>query len=106
MQMSQSFVRVGQMNDFPEGKLKKVQVAGEDVVVANVGGKIYAIAAACTHRGGPLDEGELDKTVVICPYHGGQFDITTGKVLSPPPTRDETAFDVQIQGTEVALKKR
>lgn len=104
--MSHDFVKVGQIGDFPEGKLKKVQVAGEDVVVANVGGKLYAITATCTHRGGPLDEGELDKTMVICPYHGGQFDITTGKAVGPPPTKDEIAFDVQIQGTDVSLKRR
>lgn len=104
--MSDGFVKVGRIEEFLEGKLKKVQVAGEDVVVANVGGKIYAIAGSCTHRGGPLDEGELEGTIVICPWHGGQFDITTGKVVSPPPTKDEAPFDVQISGSDVLLKKK
>jgi nitrite reductase/ring-hydroxylating ferredoxin subunit len=104
--MTDGFVVIGKIETFPEGKLKKVQVAGEDVVVANVGGKIYAIAASCTHRGAPLDEGELEGTTLVCPWHGCQFDITTGKVVSPPPMRDEASFDVQIQGSEVLLKKR
>jgi len=104
--MTDGFVVIGRTESFPEGRLRKVQVAGEDVVVANVGGKIYAIAASCTHRGAPLDEGELEGATVICPWHGGQFDITTGKVVSPPPMRDEASFDVQIQGSEVLLKKR
>jgi nitrite reductase/ring-hydroxylating ferredoxin subunit len=81
-------------------------VAGEDAVVANISGKIYAMTATCTHRGGPLDEGELDGITVICPWHGGTFDVTTGKVVSPPPKKDEVAFDVQIQGSDVLLKKR
>jgi len=104
--MSEGFVRVGQLPDFPAGKLKKVKVRGEDVVVANIDGKIYAITATCTHRGGPLDEGELEGTTIICPWHGGQFDMTTGKVVSPPPMKDEAAFDVQIQGSDVLLKKK
>ncbi|OFX16841.1 hypothetical protein A3K71_04515 [archaeon RBG_16_50_20] len=104
--MSEVFVKVGKLSDFSEGKLKKVQVAGEEAVVANISGKIYAMTATCTHRGGPLDEGELDGTTVICPWHGGQFDVTTGKVVSPPPMKDEVAFDVQIEGSDVLLKKR
>jgi nitrite reductase (NADH) small subunit/3-phenylpropionate/trans-cinnamate dioxygenase ferredoxin subunit len=104
--MSEGYTKVGQVNDFPAGKLKKVQVAKEDVVVANIDGKIYAMTATCTHRGGPLDEGELEGTTVICPYHGGQFDITTGKVVAPPPMKDEVSFEVKIEGTDVLLKKK
>lgn len=104
--MSEGYVRVGQVSDFPEKQLKKVKVAGEDVMVANLGGKIYAMTATCTHRGGPLDEGELDGTTVICPWHGGQFDITTGKVVSPPPMKDEISFEVKIEGSSVLLKKK
>lgn len=104
--MSEGYVKVGQISEFLEGSMKKVQVGGEDVLVANVGGKLYAITATCTHRGGPLDEGELNGTVVVCPWHGGQFDVTTGKVVSPPPMRDEVPFEVQIQGSDVLLKKK
>lgn len=104
--MSDGFVLIGRIEEFPEGRLKRVQFAGENVVVANVGGKLYAIAASCTHRGAPLDEGELDGTTLVCPWHGGQFDITTGKVVSPPPMRDEPSFDVQIQDSDVLLKKK
>lgn len=106
LQMSQEFVKVGQVSDFPSGLKKKVQVGAEDVLVANVDGKIHAISNKCTHRGGPLDEGEIEGTVVRCPWHGGQFDITTGKVLRPPPTKDETCFEVRIEATDVLLKKR
>jgi len=104
--MCAGYVIVGKISDFPEGKLRKITMDGEDVVVANISGKIYAIAGACTHRGGPLHEGELDGTLVICPWHGGQFDMTTGKVVSPPPMKDEIPFDVQIEGSDVLLKKK
>jgi nitrite reductase/ring-hydroxylating ferredoxin subunit len=74
--------------------------------VANVDGILYAIAASCTHRGGPLDEGELRGSTVICPWHGGQFDVATGKVISPPPTKDSVAFEVKIDRSDVMLKRK
>lgn len=104
--MSDVFVKVGQTNDFPSGSLKKVTIAGEDVLVANVEGQLYAIANSCTHQGGPLDEGELEGKVVTCPWHGGQFDVSSGKVLQPPPRADEASFEVKIQGNDVLVKKK
>jgi nitrite reductase/ring-hydroxylating ferredoxin subunit len=104
--MSEGYVKVGQVADFPVGSLQKVVVGGEDVLVVNVGGRLYAMTNTCTHRGGPLHEGELEGNVVICPFHGGQFDVTTGKVISPPAMRDEAAFEVRIAGSDVLLKKR
>ena len=104
--MSEEYVKVGQMAEFPVGSLKKIAFGGEDILVANVGGKLYAIANTCTHRGGPLDEGELEGNNVICPWHGGQFDVTTGKVVGPPPTKDEILFDVRVEGSDVLMKRK
>lgn len=105
IEMSEGYAKVGQVADFPAGSLKKVTVGVDEVVVANVGGKLYAITDKCTHRGGPLNEGELEGNTIICPWHGGKFDVTTGKVVSPPPMKDEVSFSVRIEGTDVLLKK-
>ena len=104
--MSEGFVNVGRVADFPEGSLKKVAVSGEDVLVVCLGGRLYAIANSCTHRGGPLNEGELEDGKVVCPWHGGQFDLATGKVVSPPPMKDATSFEVRIDGADVFLKRK
>jgi len=104
--MSGDYMNVGRVGDFPVGSLKKITVAGEDVVVGNIGGKLYAIADKCTHRGGPLNEGELEGNTVTCPWHGGQFDMLTGKVLTPPPLKDEDSFEVRVEDDNVLLKKK
>jgi len=106
IEMSEGFVNVGRVVEFPEGSLKKVVVSGEDVLVICLGGKLYAIANGCTHRGGPLNEGELENGWVVCPWHGGKFDVVTGKVVSPPPMRDVASFEVRIEGAEVFLKRK
>lgn len=97
--------KVGQVTDFPVGSLKKVSFGGKDVLVANVGGTFYAMTSTCTHRGGPLDEGELEGSIVTCPWHGGQFDVKTGKIVGPPPKKDEVSFAVRVDGTDVFLKE-
>ena len=103
--MSEGFVKVGRVADFPDGSLKKVVMGGEEVLIASQGGKLYAISNGCTHRGGPLDEGEVEDGKVVCPWHGGQFDLATGKVVSPPPMKDAVSYEVRVEGTDVFLKK-
>jgi nitrite reductase/ring-hydroxylating ferredoxin subunit len=100
-----SYTKIGDVKDFPAGMMKKVSCAGEDVLITNLDGKLFAIANSCTHEGGPLDEGELDSHTVTCPWHGGKFDVTSGKVLEAPPQTDEPSYEVKIEGSEVLLRK-
>ncbi len=99
-------MKIGPFADFPVGSMKKVQVHDEDVLVANISGRLYAIGDVCTHRGCSLSEGTLEGTTVICPCHEGHFDLTTGKVIAPPPKRDESSYEVQLQGSDVLVRKR
>ena len=57
IEMSDEFIAAGRIDDFPGGKLRRVEVAGEGVVLANVRGRIYTISNCCTDRGVPLAEG-------------------------------------------------
>ena len=103
--MVNSLVRVGNSRDFPLGSLTRVTVGDQQVLVVNAEGRLYAVSNRCTHRGGPLSDGELEGNVLCCPWHGGQFDIRTGVVLSPPPMKGVDVFEVQIKGSDVFLRK-
>ena len=52
--------------------------------VFNVAGRLCASQAACTHKGGPLNEGTLDGSTVTCPWHGSRFDVCCGAVVRGP----------------------
>ena len=95
--------KIGQLSNFPAGSMNLVEVAGKQILITNVGGKIYAIANTCTHIGGPLNQGTFEGNTVTCPWHGGQFDVTTGKVLAPTPKSDEPAYQIKIQGNDVMV---
>jgi 3-phenylpropionate/trans-cinnamate dioxygenase ferredoxin component len=72
------YVPVSKASEVAEGAMKKVTVEGTDVMLSKVKGKVYAIANRCAHAGGDLSQGKLEGTVVTCPRHGSQWDVTDG----------------------------
>jgi nitrite reductase/ring-hydroxylating ferredoxin subunit len=50
-----------------------------------------------------LGEGELDGTIVTCPWHGSRFDVTSGAVVSPPARTAEPTYEVRIEGDDVQV---
>src|SRR5689334_1930457 len=56
-QNEHDFVKVAETKDIQTSQMKEVQIDGQDVCIANVGGKYYAIGNVCTHEGGPLADG-------------------------------------------------
>jgi nitrite reductase/ring-hydroxylating ferredoxin subunit len=95
------FVKVARVDEVPPGKMKTVSVNGQPVILANVGGTIYALGGICSHADGPLGRGKLLGAVVECPFHGGQFEVSSGKAVTPPATDDVATFAVQIEGDDI-----
>ena len=95
-----AFERAAKVSEVPAGAIKEVQVAGQAVALANVGGKFYVIDNACLHRGGPLGEGELQGNVVTCPWHGWEYDVTTGKAVQNP-SAGVKCFAAEVRGDEI-----
>lgn len=86
--------------------MKRVTLGTQQVLLANIGGKYYAIGSVCTHLGGPLDRGKLDGHEVECPWHGSRFDVTTGAVKRGPAARPEPSYEVKIEGQDIKLRPR
>jgi Rieske 2Fe-2S family protein len=76
---AREWVYVGRTNDLRPGALRRVTVAGENVVLArDRGGRIAAFHNACRHRGAELcpgDERELRGRLIVCPYHQWAYDL-------------------------------
>ncbi|MBI4145579.1 non-heme iron oxygenase ferredoxin subunit [Candidatus Woesearchaeota archaeon] len=98
-----AFVPVCKTSDVPLGNIRAFKANDKDIAIANVEGKFYCINGRCTHKGGPLGEGELDGITVTCPWHGGQFDVTTGKVLSPPAPTAVSCFKLKVEGGQILV---
>jgi nitrite reductase (NADH) small subunit len=96
------FVAAARLSELPSGTIRELQVAGTSVALANVEGKVYAINGVCIHRGGPLGEGELAGKLVTCPWHGWQYDVTTGKVAQSP-NMGVACYPTEVRGDEILV---
>jgi nitrite reductase/ring-hydroxylating ferredoxin subunit len=95
-----AFLRAAKKDEVPDGTIREFQLDGRTVAVANVAGRLYAIDNTCLHRGGPLGQGELEDRVVTCPWHGWQYDVTTGKVTANPAVGVKT-YPVELRGDDI-----
>jgi nitrite reductase (NADH) small subunit len=96
------FVRVTGTTDVQPGQGIVAEVNGKTLAVFNVDGAFHAIDNTCIHRGGPLGEGELEGSVVTCPWHGWQYDVTTGTCVANPAAKVER-YEVTVEGTDVKV---
>jgi nitrite reductase/ring-hydroxylating ferredoxin subunit len=96
------FVKVASVSELLDGEMKIV--CDGQVVVANVDGRFHAFGNICPHAEGPLGEGFLDGLTVECPWHNGQWDITTGKGLTAFATADIQVFEIRVVDGDVEVK--
>jgi nitrite reductase/ring-hydroxylating ferredoxin subunit/uncharacterized membrane protein len=102
---SEDYEAVMAVEAVQENTLHRVTVAGVPVVLLRQGENFYAIAATCSHAGGPLDEGPLVGDVVTCPWHGSRFCVRDGKRVTGPATVDAPRYDVKLDQGQVMLKR-
>lgn len=97
-------IEVSTLTELAPGTCRQADARGRPVALFNVNGTIYAIQGTCTHRGGPLGEGELDGSVVTCPWHDAQFDVTTGQVVGPPAPQSVPTYKVVVEGELIKVE--
>ena len=113
-----SYVEIARTGELKDGGKKKVTAQGQEIMLARVGEKYYAVQNRCAHLGGDLSAGKLEGTIITCPRHGSQFDITDGHnvrwmrgagfaaalgkiVKSPRPIR---AYKVKVAGDIISVE--
>jgi len=94
-----ALITVGPVEELPPGAVKIVHVGQVVVGVYNLAGEYYALEDRCSHDDGPLAEGDFDEAtgVAICPRHGANFDIRTGKALTLPAYEPVETFSVVVE---------
>lgn len=102
-----NFVQIVPLEQLPNGERLFIEVEGRPIVIFNLAGKMFAIGDVCTHDNGPVGDGEIEENEIICPRHGGRFDIRTGKATSLPAVVDIPSYPVRMVNgmIEIGLPK-
>jgi 3-phenylpropionate/trans-cinnamate dioxygenase ferredoxin subunit len=111
------FIELSKIDELKDGTMKAVNAAGRQILLARVGDKYYAVDNLCTHMKGDLSQGKLEGTVVTCPVHGSQFDISNGQVVrwlqgglmskaskALKLTKNLTVYNVKVEDSSVLVE--
>jgi nitrite reductase (NADH) small subunit len=103
--MNSDFVRIGNVSELPpEGEAKAFACETRELCVARIDGQITAIDNVCPHRGGPLAQGSVVETKIVCPWHGWEFDLATG--LAPGSTTiGAPVYEIKTDGEYILVKR-
>ena len=109
--METNYFHAAAKSEISEGKMKKVTVNSQEILLVNFKGKYYAVSSVCTHFGGDLSEGILEGNIVTCPNHKSKFDVTSGKVVSGPvealgrpDIEDLPIYAVKVENQDILIK--
>ena len=111
------FTEVSKVDGLKNGTMKAVNAAGRQILLARVGDEYYAVDNICSHMKGNLSQGKLEGTVVTCPLHGSQFDISNGRVVrwlkggpmskiggALKSSKDLTVYNVKVEDGRVLVE--
>ena len=78
MVMNMPLVKVKALDELPPGSTIALKVNGVDYALCNVDGELHCLDGICPHAGGPLGEGTVEGTNLVCPWHEWAFDCQSG----------------------------
>lgn len=93
-------------SELADRQARRVEVAGRGVLLYREGARVFAMENACSHAGGPLDEGEVSDGIVTCPWHGSRFRLTDGAVCRGPATYPQLRLQARVSKGMVEVRGR
>ncbi len=104
--MTNDFIEAVNADDLPPGRMVCVDVGGQRILVANVGGIFYAADDTCTHEDASLSSGSLKGELVKCPLHGSRFSLRTGEPIEDPAEEPLRCYPVKVEDGVVLVEFR
>jgi nitrite reductase (NADH) small subunit len=78
------WVRIAYCRDIPLREGRAVKVGDREIAIFNLGDRFLAVDNRCPHKGGPLADGIVSGTTVVCPLHAWKLSLESGKGVNGP----------------------
>ncbi len=96
-------IAVMEFDRLEEGKPRRIEVDGEEIVLVRLNDKVYALEDRCSHEEYPLSEGWVEDGKLCCSLHGAQFDPATGEALALPAYENVRTYPVRMNTGTVEI---
>ncbi len=97
-----NWIRVTKTDNIPVREGRSVRIGDHAIAIFNLGDRFAAIDNDCPHRGGPMCDGIVSGSTVVCPLHGWKISLDSGAVLRPEVCVRVETYPVRvIDGTVV-----
>lgn len=90
--------------ELAEGETTTVDVADVTLMVTRLGGRVHALRDRCSHRGGPLHQGEIEDGCVVCPWHATAFRLEDGSPVRGPAGSPQPVYDVRVREGTIEVR--
>jgi nitrite reductase/ring-hydroxylating ferredoxin subunit len=97
-------VHVCDLEELQPGDKQAIRADGENILVANIDGKVYAVSNICTHEYAELVNGFLIEDTITCPLHLSRFNLQTGEALNPPATQPLKTYKIVVKENGVYVE--
>ena len=103
--MDHHWIRVTTTDGVPPREGRAVQLGDREIALFNLGGQFLAMENRCPHQGGPLCDGIVTGTSVVCPLHAWKVNLASGEVERPAAAKDHCVrtYPTRIEGDVVVV---
>jgi 3-phenylpropionate/trans-cinnamate dioxygenase ferredoxin subunit len=101
--MTQQYFEAGKAGELCPGTMKRIDIRGRRILLANVAGRLYAVDDTCTHEEASLSAGVLKGELVKCPLHNSRFNVRTGEALEEPAEEPLRTYPVREEGGRILV---
>lgn len=92
------------VDELPENEVRGVDLDGARIALVRRDDVVHAMAAVCSHAGGPLDEGCVVRGSLQCPWHGSEFALSDGSVVRGPAAAPQPVYEARVNGGTVEVR--
>ena len=101
--MSETYLDAAGAGELAPGRMKRVDLAGRRILLANVNGRLCAVDDTCTHEEASLSTGVLKGEFVKCPLHNSRFNVCTGQAMEEPAEDSLRVYPVREESGRVMI---